>query len=310
MINPALYPHTSHIVGTLVRLWPEHGRFMEQSFARRDEALMRSTEAHAGIIQRMVGSDARLERYCTDYRFLCDKVLEEEIFFRRHGHYRLSKFEDALAEVYSNREFMDAYMNFLLLSHVLWENHAQAMAHFEAHYLATLPQGARHLEIGPGHGMLLHLAARSANVASLTGWDVSATSIEQTRHCLEAMGETRAVSLVLQDLFDAPNDPKAPLFDSVVMAEVLEHLEDPVAALKAVGQHMVPGGRLWIHVPINSPAPAHLYLLRTPEDARELVKAGAFEPLDTAGYPMSGQTMERARKRELTISAVISARKA
>ena len=308
MIDSTLYPNCAHIVSTLTGIWPEHERFTMQSFSGREDELMRSSEAHASVVRRMAGSQERLERYCQDYQFLCMRVLEEEIYFRRNDRYRLEKFEDALAEVYSNREFMDKYMNFLLLSHVLWDNHARAMAHFQSQYLPSIQDRARHLEIGPGHGLLLHLAAQSPRVGSLTGWDVSATSIEQTRHCLDVLGESRSVALVLQDLFEAPPSDGASRYDSVVMAEVLEHLEDPVAALKAVSRHMAPGGSLWIHVPVNSPAPDHLYLLRTPEEAVELVRAGGFEPYEAAFYPMSGQKLERARRLNLTISVVISAK--
>jgi 2-polyprenyl-3-methyl-5-hydroxy-6-metoxy-1,4-benzoquinol methylase len=309
LINNARYPHTARITATLAGAWPDHARFLEQSFASRDEPLMGSTERHAEMILRIIGSQPSLINYCADYCFLCDQLMVEEFFFRRNGHYRLKRFEDAIAEVYSNREFMGRYMNFLLLSHVLWDNHARAMAHFDERYLSLLPKGTDHLEVGPGHGLLLHFACNAPNVSSVTGWDVSQTSIDQARSCLAALGEQQRVELIMQNLFDvSPAIKNGKRFGSVVLAEVLEHLEDPVAALKAMSCHMQPGAFLWVHMPINSPAPDHIYLLRTPEEAVELVRAGGFEPVDSAFFPMTGQTMERARKRDLTISVIITAR--
>lgn len=306
MNSLADYPSVRRLADGVLQAWPDHARFLEQSFARRDADLMAASERHAKTILRIVGGEAALPEFCADYRFLCDCLMEEELHFRRSGTYRLSRFEDAVAQVYSNRAFMHRYMNFLLLSHVVWDNHARALAHFEASYLPSLPAGSRHLEIGPGHGLLLHLACEAPAVATATAWDVSQTSLDFTRQCLAAVGSARPADLVLQDLFEAPlGDAR---FDSVVMAEVLEHLEDPLAALKSVARHMAPGGRLWIHVPINSPAPDHLYLLRTPEEAVDLIRSAGFEPLDTAFFPMTGASLERARKRALTISAVISAR--
>lgn len=305
MNSLADFPSVERLANGVLRAWPDHARFLEQSFARRDADLMASSERHAGTILRMVGGEAGLPEFCADYRFLCDCLMEEELHFRRNGTYRLSRFDDAVAEVYSNRAFMRRYMNFLLLSHVVWDNHARALAHFEASYLPSLRPGARHLEIGPGHGLLLRLACEAPAVSAATAWDVSQTSIEFTRQCLAAAGGARPADLVLQDLFEAPLGETR--FDSVVMAEVLEHLENPLMALKSVARHMAPSGRLWIHVPINSPAPDHLYLLRTPEEAVDLVRAAGFEPLDTAFFPMTGATLERARKRALTISAVITA---
>jgi len=307
LIDDAKYPSAARIARTLAEAWPDHARFLQQSFASRDEALRESTERHAEMILRIVGSQASLMEYCGDYRFLCDRLTEEELFFRRNGRYRLSRFEDAVAEVYANGEFMSRYMNFLLLSHVLWENHARAIAHFEDRYLPSLPLGTDHLEIGPGHGLLLHFASNAPQVSSVTGWDVSPTSIDQARHCLAAMGGGRKVDLTLQNLFDA--SPSTTRFGSVALSEVLEHLEDPIAALRATSRHMLPGASLWVHVPVNSPAPDHIHLLRTPEEALDLVRAGGFEPVDAAFFPMTGQTLERARKRELTISVVISAKR-
>lgn len=306
MIDAGRHPCTAQLTTALLRAWPDHARFVEQSFGARDAALMASTERHADMILRIIGGDAAAPRFCADYRFLCDRLMEEELYFRRHQRYRLSRFEDARAEVYSNDAFMQRYMNFLLLTHVLWENHARAIDHFETRYLPALPPGTDHLEIGPGHGLLLHLASIAPTVGSVTGWDISQTSIDQARACLAAIGGGREVALTLQDLFDAPADGGR--FGSVVLSEVLEHLEDPVAALRAVGRHMRPGGFLWVHVPVNSPAPDHIYLLRTPEEAVELVRAAGFEPTDAASYPMTGQTLARARRLDLTISAVVTAR--
>jgi 2-polyprenyl-3-methyl-5-hydroxy-6-metoxy-1,4-benzoquinol methylase len=301
------YPSVAAITGSVIEAWPEHERFLEQSFHGRDDDLMASTERHATAITRIVGGDERLSEFSADYKFLCDRLLEEEIHFRRFGEYRLKRFEDAVAEVYSQDAFMSRYMNFLLLSHVLWDNHARAMAHFEGRYLRGLPAGADHLEIGPGHGLLLHIAAAAPSVASVTGWDISQTSIDQATGCLRALGDTGRVRLAIRDLFaaDAADEPR---FGSAALSEILEHLEDPVAAMKATARRLRPGGRLWVNVPINSPAPDHIYLFRTPEAAVDAVRAAGFEPYDTAFFPMTGQSLERARKRSLTITAVISAR--
>jgi 2-polyprenyl-3-methyl-5-hydroxy-6-metoxy-1,4-benzoquinol methylase len=302
------YPDTARLAQAVTATWPEHARFIEQSFSTRDEALLASTEVHADMVTKIIGSGDSLDVFAKDYRFLCEEILKEELYFRRNGAYRLSTFDDAFREVYANNDYMRRYYNFMLLSHVLWDNHARAIAHFESKYLPELPDGTQHLEVGPGHGLLLHLASAATTVAGVTGWDVSQASIARTRDCLLALGGKTDVDLVLQDLFDAPPPGEVSRrFGSVVMAEVLEHLEDPVAALRAVARHMTPAGRLWIHVPINSPAPDHIYLLRSPEEAIDLVREAGFEPLDAAFYPMTGQTLERARKRDLTISAVVAA---
>jgi 2-polyprenyl-3-methyl-5-hydroxy-6-metoxy-1,4-benzoquinol methylase len=307
MIDLTNFPSTRKIL-TLTEVWPDHAGFVSKSLSDRNTILMRSTETWAGrILSVIAASNLDLVTFCRDYQFLCGKVLEEEVYFRRNSRYRLSTFSEANLEVYSNREFMDRYMNFLLLSHVLWDNHARAMLHFESDYLPRLNSKSRHLEIGPGHGLLLYSAAEHLKNGTLVGWDVSETSIDQTRRCMAALSANQPVSLILQNLFDAPSSDHR--FDSVVLAEVLEHLEDPIAALQSISVHMAENALVWVHVPINSPAPDHLYLLRTPEEAVTMMENGGFEVVATEFYPMSGSTLEKARKQELTISAVMTARK-
>jgi 2-polyprenyl-3-methyl-5-hydroxy-6-metoxy-1,4-benzoquinol methylase len=308
LIDDVRYPNAAQIVASAVNRWPSHASFLRQSFAGRDADLMRSVERHAAIVRNVIGSESSLFRFCDDYRYLCQKLLEEELYFRRNGRYRLGSFSEAVAEVYSDKIFMDRYMNFLLLSYILWDNHSRAIAHFENSYLPSLPSGVRHLEIGPGHGLLLHLAMTRGSIANFTAWDVSETSVMQTRRCLSAMGSRCEVELVLQNLFHPPSPKeKQSLFGSVVMSEILEHLENPAEALAAVSKHMQPGARLWVNIPVNSPAPDHLYLLREPEQALELVRAGGFEVIDHAFFPMTGQSLEHARRHNLTISVVLTA---
>ncbi len=63
-------------------------------------------------------------------RWLCGVFLDEELFFRRTGRYRLSTFAEAFDTVYANPGFMSRYMNGLLMTHVLWRNHTDMLRYF------------------------------------------------------------------------------------------------------------------------------------------------------------------------------------
>jgi 2-polyprenyl-3-methyl-5-hydroxy-6-metoxy-1,4-benzoquinol methylase len=302
IVDPS-FGETTRIVEALARTRPDHVRFLRRSFAAREPLLMAATERNAEAIMAIVGEENLLD-FCDDYHFMCDQFMEEEIFFRRNGCYRLSRFEDALEQVYANAPYMTRYQHFIILTHVAWENHARALWHFEHCFLTGLAPGSQHLEIGPGHGLLLHLAAVSPNVAGVTGWDVSQASIDQAGASLTALGSAGRATLAVRDLFAADDGQR---FDSATLSEILEHLEDPVAALRATARRLRPGGRIWVNVPVNSPAPDHIYLFRTPEEVVAAVREAGLEPLDTAFFPMTGQSLERARKMKLTITAVVTA---
>jgi len=305
------YPSLDRLTARLVALWPEHKDYVDKSFVDRAPEVTATSEDVAAAVLRLAETiPGGLDGLCGDYRFLCEKiVLPEELHFRRHGRYRLSSFEDALEECYANAPFMARYMNGLLVSNVIWHNHAAAISSYAREYLPALKPGSRHLEIGPGHGLFLTFAAMNPAVASVSGWDVSPTSIAHTREALAALGVTRPVTLTLQNLFEADPASDSARFDSIVMSEILEHLEDPVAALKSAMAWLSPGGTIWVNVPANSPAPDHIFLVESPEHACDIVRAAGLDVTSWHGFPMTGATLEKARKRKLAVSCVVVGRK-
>lgn len=309
MTDLTKHPNLNRIVSHLLQRWPDHSDYAEKSFADRTPDVCDSSDRIATCILKLAGNaPGGLDALCDNYRFLCEKiVLPEEFHFRRHNRYRLSSFGEAEKECYANAPFMARYMNGLLLSNVMWLNHACAISSYIREYLPSLPQGTDHLEIGPGHGLFLYFAAVSPNVASVSGWDVSPTSIAHTRAALRSLGIDRPVDLTLQNMFEVPESSRR--YGSIVMSEILEHLEDPVAALKAASAWLKPGGTIWVNVPANSPAPDHIFLVDSPEHAREIVEQAGLEVVQSQAFPMTGATLEKARKRQLAISCVVVGRK-
>jgi 2-polyprenyl-3-methyl-5-hydroxy-6-metoxy-1,4-benzoquinol methylase len=306
-------PCSAAVIQSVKSVWPEHDKFLRISFAGRSRELLDTTEIIANLLQKVAKSCSKsIDSFSEDYRFLCEKIVyPEELYFRRTGEYRLTTFDQANAEVYSNDDFMSRYMNGLFVSDVLWLNHANAMNDFAKTYLPTAVAGGEHLEIGPGHGMLLHLAMRFGAFRACSAWDVSATSIAHVRDVLDALGESDRVGLRLMNMYSehalAANRGK---FDTVVLSEVLEHLERPRAALEIIRELLSPAGTVWINVPANGPAPDHLFLLRSPQEAQDIVTAAGLTVVRTAAFPVAGATLERAIRQELPISCILVAKRA
>lgn len=311
-LDKHLFPAITELVAYQIASWPEHERFLEKSFKGRTAAVMATSELVAGQVLKLAATTAGgLKKICDDYRFTCTQILlPEEEYFRRNNTYRLSRFEDALRKVYQNDAIMGPYVNGLLLSQIFWSNHASSFDSFLSSFLPRLPKGGRYLEIGPGHGVFLYLAATARpDLSEMAAWDISPTSIAKTKACLQAMELKRPVDLKLQDVFDI--DPAiGQHFDGVVISEVLEHLEQPTEALKGLMRIMKPGGVIWVNVPINCPAPDHLYLMRSLQDAVDMVEASGLKVIDSQPYPMTGMTLERCAKLQLTVTCVITGQKA
>ncbi|MBO9500288.1 class I SAM-dependent methyltransferase [Brevundimonas sp. A19_0] len=290
----------STLIDTQLRVFPAHAAYLEKRFAGDSAEEMALADDIAARICQIAGDD--LETYCRDYAWLSEIVLEEELFFRRNGRYRLTTFQEAYDQVYSQREYMSRYMNGLLMSQVWWRNHTAVMGFYRDAFLGGFKRDFSHLEVGPGHGLLLGMATRTPHCVKAEGWDISEASLANTQDSLRQIGaDISRIDLKRVDIFDAPDVA----FDAVVFSEVLEHLEQPLEAVRALYQRVRPGGRIFINAPVNSPAPDHLYLFSNPEQVVDMVQEGGFEIEQTLFAPCTGATLDRARRLGLTISVAV-----
>jgi SAM-dependent methyltransferase len=102
------------------------------------------------------------------------------------------------------------------------------------------PPDARILEVGCGTGHNLAMLARFGHV--------EATEMEAEARALASERIGRPVhDAALPDLSMFP----ARHFDLVALLDVLEHVEDDAAALKAIHGRLKPGGKLLVTVPAN-----------------------------------------------------------
>jgi 2-polyprenyl-3-methyl-5-hydroxy-6-metoxy-1,4-benzoquinol methylase len=300
---PAAHPHIRKLVQHQILAFPEHENFLRDRFSSVSETGWLFIEEIASTVMQIAGD--RLDSMCEDYRWLSGIVLDEELHFRRTGRYRLSSFEQAEREVYSSPELMSRYMNGLLASQLWWRNHTEMLNYFRDHFIEQNPVGFTHLEIGPGHGLFLYLAAVSQRCGCAEAWDISDASISNTRQALNSLHLSRQVLISKVDLFDAPDRQ----FSSIAFSEVLEHLERPRDALAVLHRLLSDDGRLFLNAPVNSPAPDHIYLFETPEELLETITDAGFSIESSRFSPCTGATLERARKLKLTISVGVIARK-
>lgn len=104
-----------------------------------------------------------------------------------------------------------------------------------------LPAGARILEIGSGTGGNLRMLSRFGKVSSV--------EMDETARAIAA--EKTGGVFDIRDGFCPTNMPFKPdeKFDLVCLFDVLEHIEDDVAALECLKQLLANGGRVLVTVP-------------------------------------------------------------
>lgn len=297
------YPAAGQLAEALRSEWPDHAGFLERRFANAPGSELQICDLVAGLILRL--NDGETGELCADYRWMCGLMMREEVHFRRTGEYRLKTIEQAVEAVYGDPAFMARYLNGLLLSQVMWRNQTAAIERFVREFLPNQESGGAYLEIGPGHGIYAYLAADSGRFSSMTGWDISETSLQETRDALTRLGTQAEVELRIRDIQKPASQTER--FDSIAISEVLEHLENPLLALKTLRAALAPGGQIFINVPVNSPAPDHIYLWETPEDVIRDVESCGLEIRSASFEPMTGFDLPSARRSRTTISVVIIA---
>jgi SAM-dependent methyltransferase len=128
--------------------------------------------------------------------------------------------------------------------------------------IGRLAPSGRLLDVGCGHGLLLDEARK-------LGYEVEGLELSEhaAAHARDALGLT-VHSKTLADL------PPAPRYAVIVLADVIEHLDDPVAAIDRCARLLEPGGAVCLVTPDPGSRtarlagagwwgylPAHTYLL-------------------------------------------------
>ena len=298
------YKNISFLIQSVIKHYPEYEKNISKSFQDRSEDNLLFVEKLASLVVKLCKSD--LEKYIHSYAWTCNMLLEEEFYFRANNKYRYSKLKDAIEQVYSNHDFMQKYMDGLLLSQVLWKNHSDSLYFFYHHFLNSTMQNI--VEIGPGHGLLSYLAYEKLS-CKLTCVDISKTSLQFTDANLKLLNSNINPQFYEHDIsnIESLSEIAETKFDALILSEILEHNENPIDVLRQCKKLLKAGANVFVNIPTNCPAPDHIYYLDSIDDVIQLVQEAGYNVVQHSSYPMTGYKLEAAIKRKLTISHCLNA---
>lgn len=280
------------IAAFLSRQSPAYFEFAEELSRKLNRSLLHSER------ERITAARA--------YNHTCMELLREQIQFRKTGVYSIQSAQTAEQTVYSQKERMRTYVVGLLLSYLFWPNHYEMFQFYTDHLREINPE--RGLEVGAGHGLFTAEMLHRFPKATLNLIDISSTSIEVACDILDAFGIDRSrVQCTHADFMNAPLSASS--FDSIVMGEVLEHVNDAVGFLSKAAYYLRPNGTIFMTTCANCPAPDHVYHFHTVQEIRDVIHAAGLEISEEQALPAEPVPQELWQKELVPInySAVLRA---
>lgn len=269
--------HLNTFVERIHKLSPLQGKATQailDDFSQ--ERIKEGEELFKGLLRYADNVGLSMDDLVTSYLSICNDTRKEQLYFARHGKYRLSDASVALEQVYDDENVMRPYMLGLAVTQVFWAHHQQLFGFFEK--CMDEIDYSNYLEIGPGHGLFLVEAIEKNPDAKYTAIDLSKTSIQISKDMLDTfLGERNKVNLLLADLFKWDTKER---FDFITVGEVLEHVERPDIMLEKIGTFLSEDGYLWASTCANAPAIDHVFLFEDAQHIRDVMIDAGYKIMD------------------------------
>ena len=253
-------PLVAALFADIAERHPSNVRGIEEARAQDPERFDRTAEQYLGWLQQARG-EGWLTSSVNAFAQFSGEVLFAQARYEQSGAYAHGSFETAHAEVYSQREVMDDYLWGVYLTNFLWAHHMDIMRFFHDRFLAPLPDGARIVEIAPGHGGWGVWALHARPDATLEGYDISPSSIAIASSIAGAAGVSERATYTLRNALDLASMPEASA-DALICSFLVEHLEQPELLLAVIGRILKPGGTAFFTGALTAAQVDHIYEFR------------------------------------------------
>jgi 2-polyprenyl-3-methyl-5-hydroxy-6-metoxy-1,4-benzoquinol methylase len=282
---------TDYIAERIEVLNPMHGKKLRKNMGSFGDSYYKVAETFFERYLAILAAEGKTLDYAIDcYLQMIADVNSETVEFLRSGKYTSSTFQEVNERVYARPETMEYYMHGLILSQFLWKHHYGMFEYFISNFPKYAASAKSYLEVGVGHGFVLSKAVEVLDEAvQVTAVDISETSLRLAK---SFVGNDR-VDYRLRDIFTFNEGHK---FDFIVLGEVLEHVEQPLALLVKLHELLADGGVFFFTTPTNAPAIDHIYLFNSVDEIRELVKQAGFQIKSELALPSEDVSPERAAK--------------
>jgi len=217
-------------------------------------------------------SDNNWEKYFEHVDSLAKMSLEFlrlQVKLEKTRKYLYSSFKEVEENAYSKNDLeMDGpdYLWGLYFSESFWKIHHNFVKFFFKYFIQVPKNIGNVLEIPSGTGFFLCEFLNHNPHWSGIGVDLADTSISFSKMLFNTNNISKnSFNLIKQDFLEYPETEK---FDRIMCGEFLEHLEDPLGALKKFNRLIKNDGKIFITVAVWAAHVDHIFLYTKAEEVR------------------------------------------
>lgn len=295
------YTLVNNLITSVISENPLQKNFLINSMKELDENHFKGLNSY---IEFCLYNGIDIQFLAKSYNFIVKETFREQMFFNKHKRYRYATFNEVASSVYMDNDYMKKYMYGLAITSFLWKQHQVMHTFFENH----LPKekSGTFLEIGPGHGYYFMKALTLTAFDHLTAIDISPTSVEMTKEIVKqsvGMNTGKKWDIHQCDFLMMETTNK---YDGLVMGEVLEHVENPVAFLKKIHSIVHEDSFVYITTCANAPEIDHLYLFKNEIEVIKMAEDCGFTVKEKLIVPYGNYTVEETNEKELPLNIALT----
>lgn len=165
----------------------------------------------------------------------------------------------------------------LLLSVVFTSHRFEIMSQLDAFLDDSRAGQGRIASVGTGTGYEVRMmASRLAAGWSIESYDIDPTVQADAQVYLDHFGVNRDITFGQEFPLDNIDPAFTGQYSAVVLCEVLEHLPDPLLALRSVREYLAPEGRVFLTMAVNIAQEDHIFWYPDLASCREQVRAAGL----------------------------------
>jgi len=235
-------------------------------------------------------------------QYIFDYLMEQRRFEKK-GHYGHDDFDEIKARILDNAETMaEMYLPGLFLSYPMTAVLFHKYTFFRRAFLPRLSPGMVGTEVGYGDGFYLWVRLRDADVR-ISGYDVSPHAAPFAERLLATAGvPAERHDLQLGNVMEGlPIEPGS--LDYALLAEIIEHIPDPIDAIVEMGRALKPGGLLYVATMIDCNHMDHISNFESPAVVEGLITDSGFDIEESLVYRVTDDLPD-SRDRAVSIAYV------